>query len=113
MATNRRQHFTNESVARPTGFQAIGELGIGARGLDTPAERQFLIEVMAGSRGQTKGFLQSLLTDRMRKQESIIRRYNNALGEGRLDRFSRLARRPLSPIDISILKMQASPQFRA
>lgn len=93
-------------------FQAIGELGIGARGLDTPAERQFLIEVMAGSPGQTKGFLQSLLTDRMRKQESIIRRYNNALGEGRLDRFSRLARRPLSPIDISIFEDAGQPTIQ-
>ncbi len=84
-------------------FQAIGELGIGARGLDTPAERQFLIEVMAGQPGQTKGFLQALLKDRMSKQETIVKRYNTALSEGRLDRFSRLARRPLSPIDIGFV----------
>ena len=93
-------------------FQAIGELGIGARGLDTPAERQFLIEVMAGQPGQTKGFLQALLKDRMSKQESIIKRYNNALGEGRLDRFSRLARRPLSPIDISMFEDAGQPTIQ-
>jgi len=83
-----------------TVFEAIGELGIGARGLDTPAERKFLIEVMAGTPESTKAFLQELLQDRLRQQEISIEEYNKALKEGRLDRFQQFARRDLSPIQL-------------
>jgi hypothetical protein len=83
-----------------TVFEAIGELGIGARGLDTPAERKFLIEVMAGTPESTKAFLQELLQDRLRQQEISIEEYNKALKEGRLDRFQRYAKRDLSPIQL-------------
>ena len=38
-------------------FGAISELGIGARGLDTPAEREFLREVVAGTIDMTKDTL--------------------------------------------------------
>jgi len=41
-------------------FTAIGALGIGARGLDTPAERDFLIQVMTGSRTMDREALKAL-----------------------------------------------------
>lgn len=83
-----------------TVFEAIGELGIGARGLDTPAERKFLIEVMAGTPESTRAFLRGLLQDRLRSQEITIEEYNKALKEGRLDRFQQYAKRGLSPIEL-------------
>lgn len=83
-----------------TVFEAIGELGIGARGLDTPAERKFLIEVMAGTPESTRAFLRGLLQDRLRSQEITIEEYNKALKEGRLNRFQQYAKRGLSPIEL-------------
>ena len=48
-------------------FPLIKQLGIGAKGMDTPAERQFLIESMVGSLGMTpEALLQATLDRRTR-----------------------------------------------
>ena len=48
-------------------FRAIKDLGIGARGLDTPAERDFLIQVMTGNAAQSRAGLIALTKRRRDK----------------------------------------------
>lgn len=60
-------------------FGAIGELGIGARGLDTPAEREFLRKVLTGTIETTPAALLYMTYLRQRIQRGIIDLYNQNL----------------------------------
>lgn len=66
-------------------FGAISALGVGARGLDTPAEREFLREVVAGRLGLTKDTLLEMARVRRRAEENNIRMWNETLSSGRAD----------------------------
>ena len=68
-------------------FTAIGALGIGARGLDTPAERDFLIQVMTGSRELDAEALKALTNFRKIREIKMMQRYNDAVDSGRLDDY--------------------------
>ena len=68
-------------------FTAIGTLGIGARGLDTPAERDFLIQVMTGSRTMDLEALRALTNFRKIREIKAIQAYNSAVAEGSLDEY--------------------------
>ena len=57
-------------------FGAIGELGIGARGLDTAAERDFLREVMTGTIDMTPAALLYLAYLRQKVMKASIEDYN-------------------------------------
>lgn len=80
-------------------FPQIGALGIGAKGLDTPAEREFLRQVMTGTINMNKETLLRLTRLRKKYEERSIDTYNTAVDEGQLDelfRFSGLPKRKLS-----------------
>ena len=66
-------------------FGAISALGVGARGLDTPAEREFLREVVAGRITLTKDTLLEMARIRRRAEENNIMRWNETLESGRAD----------------------------
>lgn len=66
-------------------FPLIGELGIGARGIDTPAERDFLISVFTGSRVLDADALIKLTQFRFNAAVRHLETYNAALKGGRLD----------------------------
>jgi len=68
-------------------FTAIGSLGIGARGLDTPAEREFLREVLTGTRGLTADGLRRITELRRQREINILNEYNNRVELGELDAF--------------------------
>jgi len=68
-------------------FPMIGALGIGARGLDTLAEREFLRQVMTGSITMDKKALVRLTEIRKNIAERSIDKYNRAVEKGDLDRF--------------------------
>ena len=68
-------------------FPMIGALGIGARGLDTPAEREFLRQVMTGTIAMDKKALVRLTEIRKNIAERSIDKYNRAVEKGDLDRF--------------------------
>jgi len=68
-------------------FTAIGSLGIGARGLDTPAEREFLREVLTGTRGLTADGLRKITELRRQREINILNEYNNRVELGELDAF--------------------------
>jgi hypothetical protein len=66
-------------------FPQIGALGIGAKGLDTPAEREFLRQVMTGTINMNKETLVRLTNLRKKYEEKSITEYNRAVDEGQLD----------------------------
>lgn len=68
-------------------FPQIGKLGIGARGLDTPAERDFLREVMAGTITMNKDTLLKMAKMRRRIEERALSKYNDAVDSGEMDAF--------------------------
>jgi len=80
-------------------FPQIGALGIGARGLDTPAEREFLREVMTGTIAMDKNTLIRLTELRKKYEQKSLDTYNKAVDSGQLDelfKFSGLPKRKLS-----------------
>jgi len=68
-------------------FPMIQSLGIGAKGLDTPAERDYLRSVMTGTINMDKAALIKLTTIRKNIEERAVKRYNEAIESGKLDKF--------------------------
>jgi len=68
-------------------FGMIQSLGIGAKGLDTPAEREYLREVMTGTIRMDKAALIKLTEIRKNVTERAIDEYNKKLDRGELDRY--------------------------
>jgi hypothetical protein len=64
-------------------FGAISSLGIGARGLDTPAEREFLQKVLAGDISLEKDTLLRMAAIRRKAAENQVTSWNNILETGR------------------------------
>jgi hypothetical protein len=83
-------------------FGAITALGIGARGIDTPAEREFLREVLAGKITMTKEALLKMALLRRRADERNVAAWNDTLGSGRADAVINAAMGtiPRSPFEI-------------
>jgi hypothetical protein len=80
-------------------FPQIGALGIGAKGLDTPAEREFLRQVMTGTINMNKDTLIRMTNLRKKYEEKSLNQYNDAVETGQLDelfKFSGLPKRKLS-----------------
>jgi hypothetical protein len=63
-------------------FPMIQQLGIGARGLDTPAEREFLLSVMTGDINMNADTLKRLLNFRVNNLEKSIDRTNDKIERG-------------------------------
>jgi hypothetical protein len=68
-------------------FSNIQALGIGARGLDTPAEREFLREVVSGTITMNQDTLRRMAEIRAKVKERAIDRFNKRVESGELDRF--------------------------
>ena len=68
-------------------FTAIGSLGIGARGLDTPAEREFLRQVLTGTRELDASALRRITELRREREVNVINEYNNRVNLGELDAY--------------------------
>jgi len=85
-------------------FPMIKQLGIGARGLDTPAERDFLRNVMTGTTPLNRETLIRLAEIRRDVSERAIKRWNDRVGSGELDRYFRATGMPKRTIDVP--KMQ-------
>jgi hypothetical protein len=80
-------------------FPQIGALGIGAKGLDTPAEREFLRQVMTGTINMNKDTLVRMTNLRKKYEEKSLTQYNDAVESGQLDdlfKFSGLPKRKLT-----------------
>lgn len=75
-------------------FDQIAALGVGARGLDTPAEREFLREVISGTRKLDKDTLIRMAELRAKYKEDAVDAYNERVRSGELDEFFRDFGRP-------------------
>jgi len=73
-------------------FRAIKDLGIGARGIDTPAERTFLIQVLTGDADMDINSFKFLIRDNMAKQKQKIDAFNDAEQDGRFRGFLKAGR---------------------
>jgi hypothetical protein len=82
-------------------FPLIKELGIGARGLDTPAEREFLRKVMTGDIVLNKQTLLKMARDRKAATLRNIERYNQKVESGALDTFFQVTKIPKRKIEIN------------
>lgn len=81
-------------------FPQIGALGIGAKGLDTPAEREFLRQVMTGTISMDKNALIKMTQIRRDIEKRSIDRYNQSLQSGELDDYFKSTKREKKLIDI-------------
>ena len=79
-------------------FGAIGELGIGARGLDTPAEREFLRQVLTGTTETTPAALLYLAYLRQKIQSRTAEQYNSLFDSGAYGQMG--AQRGMTRIEI-------------
>jgi hypothetical protein len=75
-------------------FQQFQSLGVGARGLDTPGEREFLREVISGRKTLNKETLVQMAEMRAKYKEQAIDSYNERVRSGELDEFFRDFGRP-------------------
>jgi hypothetical protein len=82
-------------------FAMLDVLGLGARGLDTPAERDFLISVMTGDRKMDAATIKEMTRLRAKYTMQAVDAYNERLSAGD---FDYIQRKDLKPIDISDYK---------
>lgn len=68
-------------------FPMIQSLGIGARGLDTPAERDYLRQVMTGTIQMDRDALIRLSEIRRNMEVRAIQKYNTQLEKGELNKY--------------------------
>lgn len=88
LAANRAtQDQFLDSLLGSAVFEQIGALGIGARGLDTPAEREFLREVLTGTRSLSKQTLLEMTEARRNRDIQNIQLYNDRVERGDLDAY--------------------------
>ena len=80
-------------------FGQIQALGIGARGLDTPAEREFLLSVVTGNRDLDKDTLLRMAQFRLNSIRSAAQSYNDKITNGELDQYQRITGRKLKPVN--------------
>lgn len=79
-------------------FPLISALGIGARGLDTPAERNFLLEVMTGGRTLDQQTLTGMTALRKNITIDAIQAYNDALASGEFNGINLARQRQNMPL---------------
>lgn len=70
-------------------FNQFQALGVGARGLDTPAEREFLRQVISGTRSLDKETLIQMAEMRAKYKRELVDEYNSRIESGELDDFFR------------------------
>jgi hypothetical protein len=81
-------------------FPQIQALGIGARGLDTPAERDFLRKVLTGSIDLTKDTLIKMTELRRKGLESEAARFNKRVEKGEFKPFEKAAQRKVEAVAV-------------
>jgi hypothetical protein len=82
-------------------FPQISALGIGARGLDTPAEREFLRQVITGTISLDRETLKRMTDFRIKAAERAVESYNKKLGAGEFKQFQTISGRTLSPVAVT------------
>ena len=84
-------------------FPMIQSLGVGARGMDTPAEREFLRGVMTGSTALDKDTLKRMTEIRVNLAKRAIQKYNTNVESGKY--------KPVESAQGSALPRIKTPEF--
>jgi hypothetical protein len=92
-------------------FPMISSLGIGARGLDTVAEREFLRKVMTGSVALERDTLIKLTETRKNIAERAVKKYNEKVASGELDKYFKI--KGVQPKQLEIPKSDDSAALGA
>ena len=74
-------------------FGMINILGIGARGIDTPAERDFLIRVMTGEQKMTRAALEQMTYYRRKYSRMVLDDFNEKLDGGYFDNYQKYGKK--------------------
>jgi hypothetical protein len=80
-------------------FAQISALGIGARGMDTPAEREFIREVITGTRDLSQDTLKRMIDFRIGATEKAVDTYNERLGKGEFKKYQDTTGRTLKNVE--------------
>ena len=75
-------------------------LGIGARGLDTPAERDFLIAVLTGDATKMRSTFKVMLEQRQETFNGDLRKFNQNLKDGNLNKMDGVLSYPTTPYNL-------------
>ncbi len=94
-------------------FPQISALGIGARGMDTPAEREFLRNVITGTTKLDKSTLIKMTEMRRKSLESAAKVYNDKVDSGELDRYFGQTGRTKSKIEVTSAPSKSAPAVYA
>ena len=89
-------------------FDQLSALGIGARGLDTPAERDFLLQVVTGKRTLNRDSLKRITQFRKAAALRSIGDYNDALDSGELDEYQKTLGRTFNRMETPQLPNNAN-----
>jgi len=81
-------------------FPMIKSLGVGARGMDTPAEREFMRSVLTGSISLNKDTLLRMAKIRRDIAERSVNKWNSRVEKGDLDRFYEATGIPKEKIEL-------------
>jgi hypothetical protein len=92
-------------------FPMIQSLGVGAKGMDTPAEREFLRGVMTGTTALDKDTLKRMTEIRVNLAKRAIEKYNANVSSGRYKPVETAQGAQLPRIDIPEFKGGAAPIF--
>lgn len=92
-------------------FGAITSLGIGARGLDTPAEREFLREVLTGTTEMTPDQLLGITNLRKKYAEKVVEKYNKAVDSGQFKYLGENFQNRFAPIDYTPSYLLSRPSW--
>jgi len=92
-------------------FPMIQSLGVGAKGMDTPAEREFLRGVMTGTTALDKDTLRRMTEIRVNLAKRAIEKYNANVNSGRYKPVETAQGAQLPRIDIPEFKGGAAPMF--
>ena len=84
-------------------FTLLPTLGIGAKGMDTPAERQFMVAVLTGDISLNKDTLLEMANIRRNLEIRGIQKYNDLVTSGELDPFFAARNRKKKTIEIPSL----------
>jgi hypothetical protein len=84
-------------------FTLLPTLGIGARGMDTPAERQFMVAVLTGDISLNKDTLLEMANIRRNLEIRGVQKYNDLVTSGEFDPFFAARNRKKKTIEIPSL----------
>ena len=75
-------------------------MGLGSKNIDTPAEREFIRQVITGTIKLDNDALVRLTQIRRNVETSAIKEYNQKLKSGRFDKYSKAAGQKLEKIEV-------------